>query len=50
MASVEKLMRDAAVGLRSDVDMAELASMLNSIRTGLVGEDQPAGAAVEATT
>jgi single stranded DNA-binding protein len=38
MASVEKLMRDAAVGLRSDVDMAELAGMLNSIRSGLLGE------------
>ena len=49
MASVERLMRDAAVGLRSDVNMADLAAMLNSIRTGLVGEDHPAEAAVEAT-
>ena len=48
MASVEKLMRDAAVGLRSDVTMADLAGMLHSVRTGLVGEDQPGKATDEA--
>ena len=50
MASVEKLMRDAAVGLRSDVTWADLADMLNTIRTGLVGEDHAAKASDEATT
>ena len=40
MASMEKLMRDSAVGLRSEVTMADLADMMNSIRTGLVGEEQ----------
>ena len=49
MASVEKLMRDAAVGLRSDVTRADIAGMLHSIRTGLVGEDHP-GKATDETT
>ncbi len=39
MASIEKLMKDAAVGLRTDVSMADLAGMLNAVRTRLVGED-----------
>lgn len=39
MASIEKLMKDAAVGLRADVSLADLASMLNAVRTNLVGED-----------
>ncbi|MEB0114477.1 single-stranded DNA-binding protein [Variovorax sp. RTB1] len=40
MASMEKLMRDAAVGLQGEVTKADLADMMNSIRTNLVGEEQ----------
>jgi single-strand DNA-binding protein len=39
MASVEDLLKDVAVGLRTDVSLTELASMLNVIRTNLVGEE-----------
>ena len=49
MAAVEKLMRDAAGNLRSDVSMADLADMLNTIRTGLVGEDHATKAADDVT-
>ncbi|MEO5736940.1 MAG: single-stranded DNA-binding protein [Variovorax sp.] len=49
LASVEKLMRDAEVGLRSDVTMGDLVGMVNSIRTGLVGEELPRKAIDEAT-
>lgn len=38
MASIEKLMKDTAVGLRTDVSMADLADMLNLVRMSLVGE------------
>ena len=39
MASIETLMKDLAVGLRSDVTLADLAGMLNVVRTNLVGDD-----------
>lgn len=39
MASIENLMRDAALGLRSDVTMADLAGMINNVRVGLLGDD-----------
>lgn len=39
MASIEKLMRNVATGLRSDVTLIELAGMLNLVRTNLVGEN-----------
>ena len=39
LTSIEKLMRDAALGLRTDVSMADLAGMLNAVRTNLTGED-----------
>ena len=48
MASLETLMRDAAVGRRSDVTMTDFADMLNTIRTVLVGADQPTKASGEA--
>lgn len=40
MASIETLMKDLAVGLRSDVTLADLAGMLNLLRTNLVGDDR----------
>jgi single stranded DNA-binding protein len=45
MASIETLMKDVAAGVRSDVSLADLAGMLNVVRTNLVGEDQAKGAA-----
>lgn len=39
MASIETLMKDVAVGHRSDVTLADLAGMLNVVRTNLVGDD-----------
>ena len=48
LASVEKLARDAAAGLRGDVSLADLAGMLNSIRAGLACEEQPAVVSDEA--
>jgi hypothetical protein len=39
MASIETMMKDLAVGLRSDVTLADLAGMLNVVRTNLVGDD-----------
>ena len=39
MASIEKLLTDVAVGLRTDVSLADLAGMLNLIRTNLVGKE-----------
>lgn len=38
MTSIEKLLRDVAVGLRTDVSLTELANMLNLVRVNLVGE------------
>ena len=38
MASIERLLKDVAVGLRTDVSLADLADMLNLVRTHLVGE------------
>jgi single-strand DNA-binding protein len=38
MASIEVLMRDVAIGKRSDVTLLDLAGMLNLVRTSLVGE------------
>ncbi|MFM9428041.1 single stranded DNA-binding protein [Variovorax sp. GrIS 2.14] len=49
MASLEMLMRDAAIGLRTEVTMADLADMMNTIRTGLVGEDQASKVSDEVT-
>ncbi|MDM0108447.1 single-stranded DNA-binding protein [Variovorax sp. J22R24] len=39
MASIETLMKDVAVGLRNDVTLADLAGMLNVVRTNLAGDD-----------
>ncbi|MGJ7512644.1 single-stranded DNA-binding protein [Variovorax sp. GT1P44] len=39
MASIETLLNDLAVGLRNDVTLADLAGMLNVVRTKLVGDD-----------
>lgn len=39
MASIEILLKDLAVGLRNDVTLADLAGMLNVVRTNLVGAD-----------
>ena len=39
MESIEKLIKDAAVGLRTDVSLGDLASMLNTVRTNLAGKD-----------
>lgn len=38
MASIETMMRDLAVGLRNDVTLADLAGMLNVVRSTLVGD------------
>jgi single stranded DNA-binding protein len=38
MASIEQMMKDVAVGLRSDVTLVDLAGMLNVVRTNLLGE------------
>lgn len=47
MASIETMMRDVAVGLRNDVTLADLAGMLNVVRTTLVGDGQDKEAARE---
>jgi single-strand DNA-binding protein len=47
MASIEQMMKDVAVGLRSDVTLADLAGMLNLVRTNLVGEAEGRDAADE---
>jgi single-strand DNA-binding protein len=39
MASIETMMKDLAIGLRNDVTLADLAGMLNVLRTNLVGDD-----------
>ncbi len=39
IASIEVLLKDLAVGLRSDVTLGDLAGMLNVVRTNLVGDD-----------
>ena len=39
LASVEKLLRDVAAGKRNDVSLADVASMVATLRTSLVGED-----------
>jgi single-strand DNA-binding protein len=39
LASIESLLKDMAVGLRSDVALTDLVGMINLIRTGLVRED-----------
>lgn len=38
LASIETLVTDIAIGLRTDVSLADVASMLNTVRTSLVGE------------
>lgn len=43
LASMEKLLRDAAAGKRKDVALADLANMLGTLRTSLVGEDEQEG-------
>jgi len=43
IASIEQMMKDVAVGLRTDVSLAELAAMLNTVRTTMVGEDEHVG-------
>ena len=47
MASIETLLKDFGSGARTDVTLAELAGMLNTVRTNLVGEDDDKGAARE---
>jgi single-strand DNA-binding protein len=43
IASIEKLLGDVAVGLRTDVSLADLAAMLKTVRTTLVGDDERVG-------
>jgi single stranded DNA-binding protein len=43
IASIEKLLRDVAVGLRTDVSLGDLAAMLNTVRTTMIGEDEQVG-------
>ena len=49
MASIETMMKDVAVGLRNDVTLADLARMLNVVRTTLVGDAQDKEGAREST-
>ena len=49
MASIETIMKDVSVGLRNDVTLADLAGMLNVVRTTLVGDDHDKESAREAT-
>lgn len=42
MASIERLLQDVAIGLRTDVSLADVAGMLNILRTDLVGADDQA--------
>lgn len=49
MASIETMMKDVAVGLRNDVTLADLAGMLNVVRTILVGDDHDKESAREST-
>ncbi|RYH69269.1 MAG: single-stranded DNA-binding protein [Alcaligenaceae bacterium] len=49
MASIETMMKDVAVGLRNDVTLADLARMLNVVRTTLVGDDHEKEGAREPT-
>ena len=39
MASIENVLKDLAVGLRTDVSLTDLADMLRVLRTNLVGEE-----------
>ncbi len=50
MASIEALMRDVALGQRNDVTLADLAGMLNVVRTTLVGDGQDKEATHETHT
>ena len=40
LASVEKLLRDVAAGKREDVSLVDVASMVGTLRTSLVGDDE----------
>ncbi|MEJ8852136.1 single-stranded DNA-binding protein [Variovorax rhizosphaerae] len=50
MASIETLLKDFGSGARTDFTLAELASMLNKVRTNLVGEEDDKGTAREKAT
>jgi hypothetical protein len=39
IASIEKLLKDVALGLRTDVSLADLAAMLNTVRTTMICDD-----------
>ena len=43
IASIEKLLMDVALGLRTDVSLADLATMLNTVRTTMIGDDEHVG-------
>lgn len=43
IASIENLLKDVAVGLRTDVSLADLAAMLNTVRTTMIGDDEHVG-------
>ena len=43
IASIEKLLKDVALGLRTDVSLADLAAMLNTVRTTMIGDDDRVG-------
>ena len=49
MASIETIMKDVSVGLRNDVTLADLAGMLNVVRTTLVGDDHDKESARDAS-
>ena len=49
MASIETLLKDFGAGTRDDFSLADLAGMLNKVRTNLVGEDDKKSAVREKT-
>lgn len=49
MASIETIMKDVSVGLRNDITLADLAGMLNVVRTTLVGDDHDKESARDAS-
>ena len=43
IASLEEVVRDVAVGLRTDISLGDVAAMLHTVRTTMVGEDEHFG-------
>jgi len=43
IASIEQLLRDVAVGLRTDVSLADMAAMLNTVRSTMICDDEHVG-------